>query len=244
MHGGVCSKVARGICPWNVELFFFSFLFPRDVKLRGSLSFSLLPAKKKEEKKGRLKRSRLIGLVISSQDCFMKPVCSQMSCLFFFSFDCMAAFAPPTAPLLRTLLARFSLIPPPTHTGRTAVFPTNNWLLEKKKSIEGWVTCHNLFNSCSTCETVHLRPFQNHWLHQWKLSWEPRIRHAPHVLLFNVYSFISFFLTLSMFLQKMEQSIFSRLICGGTNVILKQTLIKSRLSGFAHEICWQHRAFF
>lgn len=137
MHGGVCSKVARGICPWNVEPFFFFFSFSQRRQAERVCLLACCPRKKKRKKKGRLKRSRLIGLVISSQDCFMKPVCSQMSCLFFFSFDCMAAFAPPTAPLLRTLLARFSLIlPPPTpaHTGRTAVFPTNNWLLEKKKS--------------------------------------------------------------------------------------------------------------
>lgn len=139
MHGGVCSKVARGIYPWNVELFFFSlFFFPEMSSWEGVCLSACCLRKKKEEKKGRLKRSRLIGLVISSQDCFMKPVCSQMSCLFFFSFDCMAAFAPPTAPLLRTLLARFSLIPPPPPTLAEPLSSRQiigSW--KKKKSIEG-----------------------------------------------------------------------------------------------------------
>lgn len=162
MHGRVRSKVARCICPWNVEPFFFSLSFPRDVELRG-FGFQLVAHEKKRgEKKGRVKRSRLISLVISSQDCCMKPVCSQMSCLFFF-FDCMAAFAPPTAPSFAHTLGKILSNPSspiPAHTGRTSVFLTNNWLLEKKKSIEGWVTCHNHFNSCSVCETVYLRPFR------------------------------------------------------------------------------------
>lgn len=142
MRRGVHSKVACGICPWNVEPFPF-FLLLSVISSREGLSLSLLLTEKNETE------TLMVDWFGNFQPGLLYETSFKMS-FFRLLFLPLNLLLPPIC----SLLARFSRMPcPPTNPPSLAELPPSKQIIGcgEKRSIEGCVSRPTIILTAAFC---------------------------------------------------------------------------------------------